>query len=98
MNIHIYIYIYIYIHAQTYIHTQVDSFFFDFYDIREPKADGQADKCFISKSYDATSHFEQVCPGPGPPLSLPPTLQVSAAPGLAAAGQPGADGAVSGAQ
>lgn len=30
-------------------------------DIEEPVADGSADKCFISKSYDATSHFETVC-------------------------------------
>ncbi|KAI9138265.1 GDP dissociation inhibitor [Paraphysoderma sedebokerense] len=30
-------------------------------DIEEPVADGTADNCFISKSYDATSHFETVC-------------------------------------
>jgi Rab GDP dissociation inhibitor len=38
---------------------KVDSFFLDVYDVLEPRADGRADKCFISKSYDATSHFEQ---------------------------------------
>jgi len=38
---------------------KVDSYFFDVYDIREPKADGRADGCYISKGYDATSHFEQ---------------------------------------
>lgn len=38
---------------------KVDSYFFDVYDIKEPKADGKADNCFISKGYDATSHFEQ---------------------------------------
>lgn len=27
-------------------------------EVHEPLADGQADKCFISKGYDATSHFE----------------------------------------
>ena len=27
----------------------------------EPVADGSADKCYISKSFDATSHFEQDC-------------------------------------
>jgi len=27
-------------------------------DLLEPVSDGQNDKCFISKSYDATSHFE----------------------------------------
>ena len=27
-------------------------------DLLEPVADGVSDKCFISKSYDATSHFE----------------------------------------
>jgi Rab GDP dissociation inhibitor len=27
----------------------------------EPVADGEADKCFISKSFDATSHFEKDC-------------------------------------
>lgn len=27
----------------------------------EPVADGKADKCFISKSFDATSHFEKDC-------------------------------------
>ena len=27
-------------------------------DLLEPVSDGRTDKCFISKSYDATSHFE----------------------------------------
>ena len=30
-------------------------------DIYEPKSDGKSDQIFISKSYDATSHFETVC-------------------------------------
>ncbi|KAI9225129.1 rab GTPase activator [Blastocladiella britannica] len=30
-------------------------------DVHEPLADGSADGVFISKSYDATSHFETVC-------------------------------------
>ncbi|KAF9430214.1 Rab GDP dissociation inhibitor alpha [Entomortierella beljakovae] len=30
-------------------------------DICEPKQDGKADQVFVSKSYDATSHFETVC-------------------------------------
>lgn len=28
-------------------------------DLKEPLADGKADNCYISKSYDAASHFEQ---------------------------------------
>jgi len=35
-----------------------DEVFFDSYDLLVPKEDGQADKTFISKSYDPTSHFE----------------------------------------
>ncbi|KAI9020241.1 GDP dissociation inhibitor [Phycomyces nitens] len=30
-------------------------------DIQEPLQDGAADKVFVSRSYDATSHFETVC-------------------------------------
>ncbi|KAI9274684.1 GDP dissociation inhibitor [Phascolomyces articulosus] len=30
-------------------------------DIKEPEADGASDQVFISRSYDATSHFETVC-------------------------------------
>lgn len=30
-------------------------------DIEEPLTDGTADQVFISRSYDATSHFETVC-------------------------------------
>ena len=30
-------------------------------DIYEPTSDGSQDKIFVSKSYDATSHFETVC-------------------------------------
>jgi Rab GDP dissociation inhibitor len=30
-------------------------------DIKEPLADGSSDKVFISKTFDATSHFETVC-------------------------------------
>ena len=37
---------------------QVDAFFIECYDIKVPKEDGNRDKCFISRSYDATSHFE----------------------------------------
>ncbi len=40
---------------------KVDAFFYDCYDVMVPKERGTADKCFISKSYDPTSHFEQVC-------------------------------------
>jgi Rab GDP dissociation inhibitor len=32
--------------------------FYDMYDIQVPKDDGIASKCFISKGYDPTSHFE----------------------------------------
>jgi Rab GDP dissociation inhibitor len=32
--------------------------FYDLYDVEWPSEDGTADKCFISKGYDATSHFE----------------------------------------
>mmetsp|Transcript_46545 Transcript_46545/g.110892 ORF Transcript_46545/g.110892 Transcript_46545/m.110892 type:complete len:499 (-) Transcript_46545:89-1585(-) len=38
---------------------KVDAYFFDTYEIMEPTEGGQKDKCYISKSYDATSHFEQ---------------------------------------
>ncbi|EKX54040.1 hypothetical protein GUITHDRAFT_159164 [Guillardia theta CCMP2712] len=37
---------------------KVDSFFFDVYDIKVPNKLGHEDKCYISKSYDASSHFE----------------------------------------
>ena len=30
-------------------------------DLQEPLADGSADHVFISKTFDATSHFETVC-------------------------------------
>ena len=30
------------------------------YDLFEPLSDGREDKTFISKSYDATTHFESV--------------------------------------
>lgn len=36
----------------------VDEIFFDTYDIYEPVNDPSLDNCFISKSYDATTHFE----------------------------------------
>mmetsp|Transcript_30671 Transcript_30671/g.82076 ORF Transcript_30671/g.82076 Transcript_30671/m.82076 type:complete len:309 (-) Transcript_30671:639-1565(-) len=39
---------------------KVDACFYDWYEVLEPMADGRADATFISKSYDATSHFEQV--------------------------------------
>jgi len=32
--------------------------FYDMYDVEWPSEDGSTDKCFISKGYDATSHFE----------------------------------------
>nr|KAJ3419549.1 Rab GDP dissociation inhibitor alpha [Polyrhizophydium stewartii] len=35
--------------------------FVDVKDIYEPVADGKADNVFISRSYDATSHFETTC-------------------------------------
>mmetsp|Transcript_34082 Transcript_34082/g.81240 ORF Transcript_34082/g.81240 Transcript_34082/m.81240 type:complete len:483 (-) Transcript_34082:277-1725(-) len=37
---------------------KVDSHFMDSYDIMVPNEDGTKDKTYISKSYDATSHFE----------------------------------------
>jgi len=37
---------------------KVDAFFIECYDIKVPKEDGNRDKCYISRSYDATSHFE----------------------------------------
>lgn len=33
----------------------------DVKDIYEPVSDGKSDNIFVSKSYDATSHFETVC-------------------------------------
>lgn len=36
----------------------IDDKFIEVQDIYEPVADGLSDKCFISKGYDATSHFE----------------------------------------
>ncbi|KZV22743.1 guanosine nucleotide diphosphate dissociation inhibitor [Dorcoceras hygrometricum] len=36
----------------------VDEIFFDTYDTFVPTNDSDADQCFISKSYDATTHFE----------------------------------------
>jgi Rab GDP dissociation inhibitor len=36
----------------------VDEMFFDTYDIYEPVNEPSLDNCFISKSYDATTHFE----------------------------------------
>ncbi|KAK7268095.1 hypothetical protein RIF29_20782 [Crotalaria pallida] len=36
----------------------VDEIFYDIYDRYEPTNDHQADGCFISTSYDATTHFE----------------------------------------
>eukprot|EP00286_Rhodomonas_abbreviata_P023499 CAMPEP_0181308742 /NCGR_PEP_ID=MMETSP1101-20121128/11637_1 /TAXON_ID=46948 /ORGANISM="Rhodomonas abbreviata, Strain Caron Lab Isolate" /LENGTH=524 /DNA_ID=CAMNT_0023415169 /DNA_START=21 /DNA_END=1593 /DNA_ORIENTATION=+ len=38
---------------------KVDCFFFESYDVMVPQSQGEEDKCYISKSYDATSHFEQ---------------------------------------
>lgn len=35
--------------------------FVDVKDIFEPISDGTADSIFVSKSYDATSHFETTC-------------------------------------
>mmetsp|Transcript_82077 Transcript_82077/g.120313 ORF Transcript_82077/g.120313 Transcript_82077/m.120313 type:complete len:317 (+) Transcript_82077:499-1449(+) len=39
---------------------KVDAFFYDSYDVKVPLEDGNKDKCFISRSYDPTSHFELV--------------------------------------
>ena len=39
----------------------VDEKFVDVCDLYEPLDDGKADQIFISKSYDATSHFETTC-------------------------------------
>ncbi|CAI5519937.1 unnamed protein product [Closterium sp. Naga37s-1] len=36
----------------------VDEIFYDSYDVYEPTNDCTADNCFISKSYDPTTHFE----------------------------------------
>ncbi|KAK4252748.1 hypothetical protein QN277_014298 [Acacia crassicarpa] len=36
----------------------VDEIFYDTYDIYEPENDCEADSCFISTSYDPTTHFE----------------------------------------
>ena len=36
----------------------VDYKFVHISDVNEPLADGKADGCFISKGYDATTHFE----------------------------------------
>lgn len=38
-----------------------DGRFVDIKDVYEPVADGKQDGVFISKSYDATSHFETTC-------------------------------------
>ncbi|KAL6620263.1 hypothetical protein ACP70R_035402 [Stipagrostis hirtigluma subsp. patula] len=37
---------------------QVDELFFDMYDRYEPSNESSLDNCFISTSYDATTHFE----------------------------------------
>lgn len=47
-----------YTHMHTRMDFQVDAFFIECYDIKVPKEDGNRDKCYISRSYDATSHFE----------------------------------------
>eukprot|EP00918_Siedleckia_nematoides_P052480 GHVU01114646.1.p1 GENE.GHVU01114646.1~~GHVU01114646.1.p1 ORF type:complete len:442 (+),score=101.19 GHVU01114646.1:191-1327(+) len=39
---------------------KVDAFFYDCYDVMVPKESGSSDQCFISRSYDPTSHFELV--------------------------------------
>jgi Rab GDP dissociation inhibitor len=38
---------------------KVDHIVFDQYDVMEPSGSGERDGCFISKSYDASSHFEE---------------------------------------
>ena len=38
---------------------KVDHIVYDQYDVMEPCGSGEADGCFISKSYDASSHFEE---------------------------------------
>lgn len=37
---------------------RIDEKFVEVVDVHEPLADGRSDNCFISKGYDATSHFE----------------------------------------
>eukprot|EP00164_Ancoracysta_twista_P004958 GFYU01006744.1.p1 GENE.GFYU01006744.1~~GFYU01006744.1.p1 ORF type:complete len:451 (+),score=162.00 GFYU01006744.1:28-1353(+) len=39
----------------------IDKQFFRVDDIEEPVSDGTQDQCFISSSFDATSHFETTC-------------------------------------
>jgi hypothetical protein len=53
---------------------------------------------FLRLTCHAGADTAAVPSDPAPPVSLPSTLQVPSAPGPAAAGQPGADGAVTGAQ
>ena len=36
----------------------VDEMFMEVVDVREPRESGDRDRCFISRGYDATSHFE----------------------------------------
>ena len=36
----------------------VDDMFVEVVDIREPLEDGRRDRCFVSRGYDPTSHFE----------------------------------------
>lgn len=36
----------------------IEEKFIEVVDTYEPVGDGSVDKCYISKSYDATSHFE----------------------------------------
>ena len=38
---------------------KVDHIVFDSYDVLDPNGSGERDGCFISKSYDASSHFEE---------------------------------------
>ena len=39
----------------------IDEKFVDVADLYEPKDDGTESQIYISKSYDATSHFESAC-------------------------------------
>lgn len=43
------------------IKTHLKERFVSVSDIYEPLSDGKLDQIFVSKSYDATSHFETVC-------------------------------------
>ena len=49
---------------------QIDEKFVEVVDVMEPLASGSQDRAFISRGYDATSHFETTV-RPGPARQLP---------------------------